>query len=162
MTSKLYVGAVNVHPQFVLAYCCLLCLMRLVNLINKTCRCFCHKNTIDMGFICSVCLSIFCKHQKKCSTCGWVPLAVICLIQTLLIVNSVSSHLYVLCLLKYDWGWTVILSYFLPKRNKINEMLMCLSHLQIKLVRSISKRTRVFSSVGAWEGRWVGEDGTVV
>ncbi|XP_027126651.1 general transcription and DNA repair factor IIH subunit TFB4 isoform X2 [Coffea eugenioides] len=32
--------------------------------------CFCHKNTIDMGFICSVCLSIFCKHQKKCSTCG--------------------------------------------------------------------------------------------
>lgn len=32
--------------------------------------CFCHKNTIDMGYICSVCLSIFCKHQKKCSTCG--------------------------------------------------------------------------------------------
>ncbi|CAI9767337.1 unnamed protein product [Fraxinus pennsylvanica] len=32
--------------------------------------CFCHKNTIDMGFICSVCLSIFCKHHKKCSTCG--------------------------------------------------------------------------------------------
>ncbi|XP_071903789.1 general transcription and DNA repair factor IIH subunit TFB4-like isoform X3 [Coffea arabica] len=35
--------------------------------------CFCHKNTIDMGFICSVCLSIFCKHQKKCSTCGMLP-----------------------------------------------------------------------------------------
>lgn len=35
------------------------------------CRCFCHKNTIDMGYICSVCLSIFCKHHKKCSTCGW-------------------------------------------------------------------------------------------
>ncbi|KAK6121227.1 hypothetical protein DH2020_045001 [Rehmannia glutinosa] len=34
--------------------------------------CFCHKNTIDMGYICSVCLSIFCKHQKKCSTCGSV------------------------------------------------------------------------------------------
>lgn len=34
--------------------------------------CFCHKNTIDMGFICSVCLSIFCEHQKKCSTCGSV------------------------------------------------------------------------------------------
>ncbi|KAK1439274.1 hypothetical protein QVD17_05090 [Tagetes erecta] len=32
--------------------------------------CFCHKNTIDMGYICSVCLSIFCKHHKKCSTCG--------------------------------------------------------------------------------------------
>ncbi|KAL6509612.1 hypothetical protein OROGR_022922 [Orobanche gracilis] len=34
--------------------------------------CFCHKNTIDMGYICSVCLSIFCKHQQKCSTCGSV------------------------------------------------------------------------------------------
>ncbi|KAK4595500.1 hypothetical protein RGQ29_013821 [Quercus rubra] len=33
-------------------------------------RCFCHKKTIDMGYICSVCLSIFCKHHKKCSTCG--------------------------------------------------------------------------------------------
>ncbi|KAL4569153.1 hypothetical protein LXL04_024784 [Taraxacum kok-saghyz] len=32
--------------------------------------CFCHKNTIDMGYICSVCLSIFCQHHKKCSTCG--------------------------------------------------------------------------------------------
>ncbi|KAK9743388.1 hypothetical protein RND81_03G236000 [Saponaria officinalis] len=32
--------------------------------------CFCHKSTIDMGFICSVCLSIFCADQKKCSTCG--------------------------------------------------------------------------------------------
>ncbi|KAG7016495.1 RNA polymerase II transcription factor B subunit 4, partial [Cucurbita argyrosperma subsp. argyrosperma] len=34
--------------------------------------CFCHKKTIDMGFVCSVCLSIFCKHHKKCSTCGSV------------------------------------------------------------------------------------------
>ncbi|KAI5683446.1 hypothetical protein M9H77_04674 [Catharanthus roseus] len=34
--------------------------------------CFCHKSTIDMGFICSVCLSIFCRRQKKCSTCGSV------------------------------------------------------------------------------------------
>ncbi|KAH9563374.1 hypothetical protein CY35_05G122500 [Sphagnum magellanicum] len=32
--------------------------------------CFCHKRTIDMGFVCSVCLSIFCKHHKACSTCG--------------------------------------------------------------------------------------------
>ncbi|KAL1214314.1 General transcription and DNA repair factor IIH subunit TFB4 [Cardamine amara subsp. amara] len=32
--------------------------------------CFCHKKAIDMGYICSVCLSIFCKHHKKCSTCG--------------------------------------------------------------------------------------------
>lgn len=32
--------------------------------------CFCHKKTIDMGYVCSICLSIFCKHHKKCSTCG--------------------------------------------------------------------------------------------
>lgn len=32
--------------------------------------CFCHKKTIDMGYVCSICLSIFCKNQKKCSTCG--------------------------------------------------------------------------------------------
>ncbi|KAI4367162.1 hypothetical protein MLD38_022930 [Melastoma candidum] len=34
--------------------------------------CFCHKKTIDMGYICSVCISIFCKHHKKCLTCGSV------------------------------------------------------------------------------------------
>ncbi|KAJ7571117.1 hypothetical protein O6H91_01G149500 [Diphasiastrum complanatum] len=33
--------------------------------------CFCHKKTIDTGFVCSVCLSIFCKHHKECSTCGY-------------------------------------------------------------------------------------------
>eukprot|EP00897_Mesotaenium_endlicherianum_P006092 jgi/Mesen1/5510/ME000277S04711 len=32
--------------------------------------CFCHKKAIDLGFVCSVCLSIFCKHCKMCSTCG--------------------------------------------------------------------------------------------
>ncbi|PKA49129.1 hypothetical protein AXF42_Ash010814 [Apostasia shenzhenica] len=32
--------------------------------------CFCHKKTIDMGYVCSVCLSIFCKHHRRCSTCG--------------------------------------------------------------------------------------------
>ncbi|KAH9309323.1 hypothetical protein KI387_037234, partial [Taxus chinensis] len=31
--------------------------------------CFCHKKTIDMGYVCSVCLSIFCGPSKKCSTC---------------------------------------------------------------------------------------------
>ncbi|KAG5031377.1 hypothetical protein JHK85_015359 [Glycine max] len=34
--------------------------------------CFCHKQTIDMGYVCSVCLSIFCEHHDKCSTCGSV------------------------------------------------------------------------------------------
>ncbi|XP_057974787.1 general transcription and DNA repair factor IIH subunit TFB4 isoform X2 [Malania oleifera] len=48
--------------------------------------CFCHKNTIDMGYICSVCLSIFCKHHKKCSTCGvwkesrWVSIVDVCIV----------------------------------------------------------------------------------
>ncbi|EPS74318.1 hypothetical protein M569_00443, partial [Genlisea aurea] len=32
--------------------------------------CFCHKETIDMGYICCVCLSIFCKSEKRCSSCG--------------------------------------------------------------------------------------------
>jgi hypothetical protein len=34
------------------------------------CRCFCHKKTIDLGFVCSVCLSIFCQFSRECSTCG--------------------------------------------------------------------------------------------
>ncbi|KAL2631643.1 hypothetical protein R1flu_016329 [Riccia fluitans] len=32
--------------------------------------CFCHKKSIDMGFVCSVCLSIFCKGQRTCTTCN--------------------------------------------------------------------------------------------
>ncbi|KAL0055625.1 hypothetical protein WJX82_002545 [Trebouxia sp. C0006] len=32
--------------------------------------CFCHKKTIDMGYVCSVCLSIFCQKLAECSTCG--------------------------------------------------------------------------------------------
>jgi transcription initiation factor TFIIH subunit 3 len=31
--------------------------------------CFCHKRSIDQGFVCSVCLSIFCERCDKCSTC---------------------------------------------------------------------------------------------
>jgi len=31
--------------------------------------CFCHKNIIDIGYICSVCLSIFCSPVPVCSTC---------------------------------------------------------------------------------------------
>ncbi|CAK8566399.1 unnamed protein product [Lathyrus sativus] len=34
--------------------------------------CFCHKKTIDTGYVCSVCLSIFCEHHDKCSTCSSV------------------------------------------------------------------------------------------
>ncbi|GAM28580.1 hypothetical protein SAMD00019534_117560 [Acytostelium subglobosum LB1] len=32
--------------------------------------CFCHKRIVDIGFVCSVCLSIFCKPSSSCSTCG--------------------------------------------------------------------------------------------
>lgn len=31
--------------------------------------CFCHKKFVDVGFICSVCLSIYCKFVPKCQTC---------------------------------------------------------------------------------------------
>jgi len=31
--------------------------------------CFCHKNVVDIGFVCSVCLSIFCSPIPVCSTC---------------------------------------------------------------------------------------------
>lgn len=32
--------------------------------------CFCHRRCIDLGFVCSVCLSIFCSKLQKCRTCG--------------------------------------------------------------------------------------------
>jgi hypothetical protein len=41
--------------------------------VDYRASCFCHKNVIDTGYICSVCLSIFCKANMKlaqCPTCG--------------------------------------------------------------------------------------------
>jgi transcription initiation factor TFIIH subunit 3 len=34
--------------------------------------CFCHRNVVDTGFVCSVCLSIFCEvpDDGECLTCG--------------------------------------------------------------------------------------------
>jgi hypothetical protein len=32
--------------------------------------CFCHKKPTAIGFVCSVCLSIFCGNVPACSTCG--------------------------------------------------------------------------------------------
>ncbi|GIL99299.1 hypothetical protein Vretimale_4493 [Volvox reticuliferus] len=32
--------------------------------------CFCHKFVIETGYVCSVCLSIFCQPSRACSTCG--------------------------------------------------------------------------------------------
>ncbi|KAJ6499071.1 transcription factor Tfb4-domain-containing protein [Mycena sanguinolenta] len=34
--------------------------------------CFCHKNIVDIGFVCSVCLSIFCQPLAVCTTCRYV------------------------------------------------------------------------------------------
>lgn len=38
--------------------------------VNFKASCFCHKQPIDLGFVCSVCLSIFCRHVLECPTCG--------------------------------------------------------------------------------------------
>ncbi|EFN53393.1 hypothetical protein CHLNCDRAFT_13819, partial [Chlorella variabilis] len=32
--------------------------------------CFCHKRQIDLGYVCSACLSIFCEQLPACTTCG--------------------------------------------------------------------------------------------
>jgi transcription initiation factor TFIIH subunit 3 len=32
--------------------------------------CFCHKAPVDVGYVCSVCLSIYCSECAACSTCG--------------------------------------------------------------------------------------------
>ena len=32
--------------------------------------CFCHQNTIDIGYVCPICLSIFCTQNPMCRTCG--------------------------------------------------------------------------------------------
>lgn len=34
--------------------------------------CFCHRKVVDIGFVCSICLSIFCEplHDSTCLTCG--------------------------------------------------------------------------------------------
>ncbi|CAM9686923.1 unnamed protein product [Chrysoparadoxa australica] len=32
--------------------------------------CFCHRNIVDIAWVCSVCLSVFCEFSPVCSTCG--------------------------------------------------------------------------------------------
>ncbi|KAI8321821.1 transcription factor Tfb4 [Martensiomyces pterosporus] len=39
------------------------------DLIDFRATCFCHKKVVDIGYVCSVCLSIFCKMAPVCSTC---------------------------------------------------------------------------------------------
>ncbi|KAN0035329.1 hypothetical protein ACTA71_004594 [Dictyostelium dimigraforme] len=38
--------------------------------VDYRASCFCHKKIVDIGYVCSVCLSIFCGHSSSCSTCG--------------------------------------------------------------------------------------------
>ncbi|KAI8894267.1 TFIIH subunit Tfb4/p34 [Globomyces pollinis-pini] len=40
------------------------------NQVDFRATCFCHKQHLDLGFVCSVCLSIFCKPSNTCTTCG--------------------------------------------------------------------------------------------
>lgn len=37
--------------------------------IDYRAACFCHKQLVDVGFVCSVCLSIYCQLMPKCMTC---------------------------------------------------------------------------------------------
>jgi len=37
--------------------------------IKLSASCFCHKKPVDVGFVCSCCLSIFCSPQESCPTC---------------------------------------------------------------------------------------------
>ncbi|KAK7474428.1 hypothetical protein BaRGS_00034311, partial [Batillaria attramentaria] len=37
--------------------------------VDYRAACFCHRTLIDVGYVCSVCLSIFCMFSPICSTC---------------------------------------------------------------------------------------------
>ncbi|XP_064612823.1 general transcription factor IIH subunit 3-like isoform X2 [Liolophura sinensis] len=37
--------------------------------VDYRAACFCHRTLIDVGYVCSVCLSIFCHFSPICSTC---------------------------------------------------------------------------------------------
>jgi len=40
--------------------------------VDYRAACFCHRNLVDIGYVCSVCLSIFCKISPICTTCHTV------------------------------------------------------------------------------------------
>jgi len=40
--------------------------------VDYRAACFCHRQLVDVGFVCSVCLSIFCKFSPICTTCNAV------------------------------------------------------------------------------------------
>jgi len=37
--------------------------------VDYRAACFCHRNLVDVAFVCSVCLSIFCRFNPVCTTC---------------------------------------------------------------------------------------------
>jgi len=37
--------------------------------VDYRAACFCHRNLIEIGYVCSVCLSVFCTFSPICSTC---------------------------------------------------------------------------------------------
>lgn len=37
--------------------------------VDARASCFCHKTPVDVGYVCSVCLSVFCSFVPVCSTC---------------------------------------------------------------------------------------------
>lgn len=38
--------------------------------VDYRAACFCHHKLIDVGYVCSVCLSVFCGFTPICSTCN--------------------------------------------------------------------------------------------
>ncbi len=70
------------HPQGLLQYLMMAFLPDQTsrrNLVNPTqvgvdfrAACFCHRKVVDVGFVCSICLSIFCSTPERgtCLTCG--------------------------------------------------------------------------------------------
>ncbi|XP_012287536.1 general transcription factor IIH subunit 3 [Orussus abietinus] len=40
--------------------------------VDYRAACFCHQELIDIGYVCSVCLSVFCKFSPICTTCHTV------------------------------------------------------------------------------------------
>ncbi|OQR79120.1 general transcription factor IIH subunit 3-like [Tropilaelaps mercedesae] len=39
------------------------------DVVDYRTACFCHRNLVEVGYVCSVCLSIFCIFSPMCSTC---------------------------------------------------------------------------------------------
>lgn len=42
--------------------------------VDLRATCFCHNRFIDIGFVCSVCLSVFCVSHSVCPTCTNQPI----------------------------------------------------------------------------------------